>query len=91
MELHSLLSQMDNTNLEQYMNECKGKLLDFLEDLGLSNAQALYLLDYVWAYVLRNNGFLFIEYSDNQLSPGQASTEQYNLKTCLSDPGLHHN
>ena len=52
------------------MNECKGKLLDFLEDLGLNNALALYLLDYVWAYVLRNNSFLFIEDSDNQVFPG---------------------
>jgi hypothetical protein len=70
MELHPLLSQLDNTDLEQYMNECKGKLLDFLEELGLSNALALHLLDGVWAYVLRNNSFLFLEYADDQVFPG---------------------
>ena len=70
MELHPILSQLDNTDLERYTIECKGKLVDFLEGLGLSNALALQVLDDVQAYVLRNNSFLFLGYSDNQVFPG---------------------
>jgi len=45
MELHPLLSQLDKTDLERYMNACKEDLMDFLEDLGLSNTLALQVLE----------------------------------------------
>ena len=70
MELHPLLSQLDSTDLERYTSECKGKLVDFLKDLGLSDALALQVLDEVWACILRNNSFIFLQYSDNQVFPG---------------------
>lgn len=49
MELHPLLSQLDETDLERYMNACKEDLIDFLEDLGLSNDLALQVLEDVQA------------------------------------------
>lgn len=45
MELHPLLSQLEKTDLDRYMNACKEDLMDFLEDLGLSNALALQVLE----------------------------------------------
>ena len=45
MELHPLLSQLEKTDLERYMNACKEDLIDFLEDLGLSNTLALRVLE----------------------------------------------
>lgn len=45
MELHPLLSQLEKTDLERYMDACKEDLIDFLEDLGLSNALALQVLE----------------------------------------------
>lgn len=49
MELHPLLSQLDNTDLERYMNACKEDLINFLEDLGLNNNLALQMLEDVRA------------------------------------------
>jgi hypothetical protein len=51
MELHPLLSQLDNSDLERYMNACKEDLIDFLEDLGLSNTLALQVLEDVRASI----------------------------------------
>jgi DNA polymerase III alpha subunit (gram-positive type) len=45
MELHPLLSQLDKTDLERYMTACKDDLMNFLEDLGLSNNLALQVLE----------------------------------------------
>ena len=45
MEIHPLLFQLDMKDLERYMNACKEDLINFLEDLGLNNAQALQVLD----------------------------------------------
>jgi hypothetical protein len=49
MELHPLLSQLDKTDLERYMNACKDDLIDFLEDLGLINNLAVQVLEDVRA------------------------------------------
>jgi len=51
MELHPLLSQLDNSDLERYMDACKEDLIDFLEDLGLSNTLALQVLEDVRASI----------------------------------------
>jgi len=45
MELNPLLSRLEKTDLERYMSACKDDLIDFLEDLGLSNTLALRVLD----------------------------------------------
>lgn len=49
MELHPFLSQLDRKDLERYMNACKDDLWDFLENLGLSDALALQVLEDVRA------------------------------------------
>jgi hypothetical protein len=51
MELHPLLSRLEKTDLERYMNACKDDLIDFLEDLGLSNILALQVLEDVRASI----------------------------------------
>jgi hypothetical protein len=51
MELHPLLSRLEKTDLERYMNACKDDLIDFLEDLGLSNILALKVLEDVRASI----------------------------------------
>ena len=51
MELHPLLSQLDKTDLERYTNACKNDLIDFLEDLCLSNTLALQVLEEVRASI----------------------------------------
>ena len=45
MELHPRLSQLDEKDFERYMNACKDDLIDFLEDLGLSNNHSLRVLE----------------------------------------------
>jgi len=45
MELHPLLSRLEKNDLELYVNACKDDLIDFLEDLGLSNTLALQVLE----------------------------------------------
>jgi hypothetical protein len=47
MEIHPQLSQLDKKDFERYMNACKDDLIDFLEDLGLSNTHALQVLEEV--------------------------------------------
>ena len=44
MELHPLLSQLEETDLERYMNACKEDVMNFLDDFGLSNTLALQVL-----------------------------------------------
>lgn len=51
MELHPLLSRLEKTDLERYMNACKDDLLNFLDDLGLSNTLALQVLEDVRASI----------------------------------------
>ena len=66
MELHPLVSQLDKKELEKHINECKANLLDFLEDLSLSEDLTLNVLDSVWLQVLKDNSYIFMEHSDNQ-------------------------
>jgi len=47
MEIHPQLYQLDKKDFERYMNACKDDLIDFLEDLGLSNTHALQVLEEV--------------------------------------------
>jgi hypothetical protein len=47
MEIHPLLYKLDKKDFERYMNACKDDLLDFLEDLGISNVLALQVLEEV--------------------------------------------
>lgn len=60
MELHPFLSQLDKKDLERYMNACKDDLWDFLENLGLNDAQVLQVLEDVRASILKNDTFLFL-------------------------------
>jgi hypothetical protein len=64
MELHPFLSQLDNRDLERYMNACKDELWDFLENLGLSDALALQVLEDVRASLLKNDSSLFLSPSE---------------------------
>jgi hypothetical protein len=51
MELRPFLSQLEQTDLERYMNTCKDDVIDFLEDLCLSNTLALQVLEDVRASI----------------------------------------
>ena len=51
MELHPFLSQLEQTDLERYVNTCKDDVIDFLEDLCLSNTLALQVLEDVRASI----------------------------------------
>jgi hypothetical protein len=51
MELHPLLFRLEKTDLERYMNACKDDLINFLEDLGLSNTMVLQVLEDVRASI----------------------------------------
>jgi hypothetical protein len=51
MEFHPLLSRLEETDLERYMNACKDDLIGFLEDLCLSNTLASQLLEDVRASI----------------------------------------
>jgi hypothetical protein len=66
MELHPLISHLDKKDFERHINECKINLLDFLEDLGLSEDLTLHVFDSVWVQVLIDNSYIFMEHSDNQ-------------------------
>jgi acetylornithine deacetylase/succinyl-diaminopimelate desuccinylase-like protein len=70
MEFRLYPSQTDNTDFEQHKRECKELIVTFLEDLGLSDDLIMQVLDDVWAHILRNNSFLFLGHSDNQMLPG---------------------
>ena len=45
MELHPLLSQLEKMDLERYMNACQEDVMNFLDELGLSNTLALQVLE----------------------------------------------
>lgn len=77
MELHPFLSQLDKKDLDRYMNACKDDLWDFLENLGLSDALALQVLEDVRASLLKNETFLFLRPSTSGL-PNGATTEKLN-------------
>jgi hypothetical protein len=47
MKLHPLLSQLEETDLERYMNACKEEGMNFLDEFGLSNTLALQVLEEV--------------------------------------------
>ena len=64
MELHPFLSQLEQKDLERYMNACKEELWDFLENLGLSDALTLQVLEDVRASLLKNCNSLFLKPSD---------------------------
>jgi hypothetical protein len=51
MELDPVLSRLEKTDIEQYMNACKDDLIDFLENLGLNNILALQVLEDVRASI----------------------------------------
>jgi predicted transcriptional regulator len=51
MELHPLLSRLEKTDLERYVNACKDDVINFLEDLGLSSTLALKVLEDVRASI----------------------------------------
>ena len=51
MKLHPLLFRLEKTDLERYMNACKDDLINFLDDLGLSNTLALQVLEDVRASI----------------------------------------
>jgi hypothetical protein len=51
MELHPLLSRLEKTDLEQYMDACKADVMNFLEELGLSDTLALQVLEDVRASI----------------------------------------
>ena len=51
MELHPLLSRLEKTDLERYVNAYKDDMINFLEDLGLSNTLALKVLEDVRASI----------------------------------------
>ena len=75
MELHPFLSQLDKKDLERYVNACKDDLWDFIENLGLSNALALQVLDDVRASLQKRDTFVFVKSSDISTSC-QASTKR---------------
>lgn len=64
MELHPFLSQLEQKDLERYMNACKDELWDFLENLGLSDALTLQVLEDVRTSLLKNCNSLFLSPSD---------------------------
>ena len=64
MELHPFLSQLDKKDLERYVNACKDDLWDFLENLGLSDALALQVLEDVRVSLRKNDALLFLSPSD---------------------------
>ena len=47
MEIHPLLYELDKKDSERYMNACKDDLMDFLDNLCLSNTLALQVLEEV--------------------------------------------
>lgn len=77
MELHPFLSQLDKKDLERYVNACKDDLWDFLENLGLSDALTLQVLEDVRTAILKNDTFLFLRPS-NASTSFKASSERLN-------------
>lgn len=68
---------LDKKDLERYMNSCKSDLWDFLENLGLSNAQTLRVLEEVRTTLLINDTSLYLNPSDISISY-QPSKERLN-------------
>ena len=68
MELHPLLSKLDKKDRERYVIACKNDLIDFLEDLGLSNGLALQVLEDVRTSLLNNNSLSDFHYFHKQTS-----------------------
>lgn len=68
MELHPIISMLDKKDLERYMDSCKSDLWDFLENLGLSNALTLQLLEEVRTALLINDTSLYLKPSDISVS-----------------------
>jgi hypothetical protein len=64
MELHPFLSQLEKKDLERYMNACKDDLWDFLDNLGLSDALVLQVLENVRSSLLKNDTLIFSNPSD---------------------------
>lgn len=77
MELHPFISLLDKKDLDRYMNSCKNDLWDFLENLGLSNALTLQVLEEVRTSLLINDTSLYLKPSDISISY-QNSKEQLN-------------
>ena len=73
MELHPFLSQLDKKDLERYMNACKDDLWDFLDNLGLSDALVLQVLEDVRSSLLKNDTLLFSSPTDT--TDSQARTQ----------------
>lgn len=74
MELHPLLSRLEKTDLEQYMDACKADVMNFLEELGLSDTLALQVLEDVSFNILKNIIFAFMGLRAVKLFPEQTST-----------------
>jgi hypothetical protein len=68
MELHPIISMLDKKNLERYVDSCKIDLWDFLENLGLSNALALRVLEEVRTALLIDDDSLYLKPSDISIS-----------------------
>lgn len=77
MELHPFISLLDKKDLDRYMNSCKNDLWDFLENLGLSNALTLQMLEEVRTSLLIHDTTLYLKPSDISISY-QISKEQLN-------------
>lgn len=81
MELHPIISMLDKKDLERYIDSCKSDLWDFLENLGLSNALTLQLLEEVRTALLINDTSLYLKPSDISVSykpSSQPSKERLN-------------
>jgi hypothetical protein len=68
MELHPIISMLDKKDLERYMDSCKHDLWDFLENLGLSNAQTLRVLEEVRTVLLISDTSLHLKPSEISIS-----------------------
>ena len=77
MELHPIISMLDKKDLERYMDSCKSDLWDFLENLGLSNALTLQVLEEVRTALLIKETSLYLKPSDISISY-QPSKERLN-------------
>jgi hypothetical protein len=77
MEIHPFISLLDKKDLERYLNSCKNDLWNYLENLGLSDALTLEVLEEVRAALLINDTFLSLKPSDISISY-QASNERLN-------------
>lgn len=77
MEIHPIISMLDKKDLERYVDSCKCDLWDFLENLGLSNALTLQVIEEVRTTLLINDTSLFLKPSDISISY-QSSKDRLN-------------